>query len=362
MDNDRKRIRDEMSAAHQEACAAHRMPYAAPQIPCAAPRIPCAALQMLCAGLQMPCAALRVSCAAPQMSCAGLRIPCVAPRIPCAALWVARATLFSLFKNKRCTILRIAAFERYNPAWIVYPPMTVQATKSFIMDQHGKNKLKMYKAVEAICTVQQADWNDLPAFVNAFNRFTAKLQELDQAVFNQSFATPGVTKNKNQLLETTIEKAYIVANALRAYAAVQDDPLLEGKLDFPKSDFKRGGSQQAIVLVDTVLQLATSNLAALGDFGIEQEDVDELSALRQQLGSVIGSPREAIIDRRNETIAIERLIDELDDLLHDHLDRLIEVLRPDHPALYERFKSARVIVDHKGKKNHSGNGDEPDGE
>lgn len=151
-----------------------------------------------------------------------------------------------------------------------------------------KKQAENVQGCEAICTVQQADWNDLPAFVNAFNHFTTKLQELGQAVFNQNFATPGVTKNKNLVLESTIEKAHIVANALRAFAAVSGDTLLEGKLDFPKSDFKRGGSQQAIVLVDTVLQLATSNLVSLSDFGVGQEDVNELPRNRRGRGERTG--------------------------------------------------------------------------
>lgn len=228
------------------------------------------------------------------------------------------------------------------------------------MKQREKNKLNMYKAVQAICMTQQADWNDMPAFVNAFNQFTAQLQELEQAAYNQLVATPGVTANKDHLLETTIEKAHIVANALRAFAAISENVLLEGQLDFSKTDFKRGGRQHVLQLTDIVLLRANDHLAALADYHIDQQDLDELAALRQQLGSVIGSPREAIIDRRHETIAIEHLIEELDDLLHDQLDRLIEILRPDHPAFYERFKTARVIVDYKGKKNDTGEEEEDD--
>jgi hypothetical protein len=219
------------------------------------------------------------------------------------------------------------------------------------MDQHAKNKLKMYKAVETICTAQQADWNTTPAFVNAFTLFSTKLQQLEQASYNQVVATPGVTENKKHVLDTTIERANIVANALRALAAASGDVLMKNKLDFSKSDFLRGGGQYTLQQVDLILNYANDHIAALDDFGIKQAHIDELTSLRQQLGVVIGSPREAIINRRNETLQIRQSIDEIDNLLRDHLDPLTEVLKTGSPAFYKRFKAARVIVDHKGKKN-----------
>lgn len=163
----------------------------------------------------------------------------------------------------------------------------------------------MYKAVEAICMAQQADWNGLPAFVTAFNQFTAKLQELDQAAYNQNIATVGVSAVRDQLLETTIDQAHLVGNALRAFAAASNNLLLAEQLDFSRSDFRRGGYQLTLQFIDRVLINVNSHLPALTDYGILQEHVDTLAALRQQLGSTIGSPREAIVDRRQETMEID---------------------------------------------------------
>lgn len=228
------------------------------------------------------------------------------------------------------------------------------------MDQRGKNKLKMYKAVEAICTAYQAAWSNLPAFASRYTQFSAHLHDLEQAAYRQDIAMAGVAASRDQLLDATIELAEIIANALRSYAAATHNALLEGQLDFPKSEFRTAGQQLILQRIDRVLASGNDHLSALGDYGIVQSDLDNLAALRQQLGETIGTPRNAIIDRKQETQAIADLIDALDDVLRDHLDRLVEVLKPAHPDFYGRYKTARIIVDYKGKK-HDAHGPEGDG-
>lgn len=225
------------------------------------------------------------------------------------------------------------------------------------MKQYEKNKLKMYQSVESICTAHPSDWNNLPAFTIFFAQFTAKVDELEQSSYDQGIAIAGVAANKEQVLSATIAKAEIIANALRSHAATTKNTLLANQLKFTKWSYTKGGGQVAIERVNRILNNAVQYFPALADYGIVQTDIDELSGLRDQLDETIGSPRNAIIDRKNATTTISGLMQEIDALLKEHLDRLVEILRPTHPVFYRLFKGARVIVDLKGKHNELDRGD-----
>lgn len=220
------------------------------------------------------------------------------------------------------------------------------------MNQHGKNKLKMYKAVQVVCTAHQADWNGMPAFANTVASFENKLQELQQAIYKQSVPTAGITTAKDQLLEQMIARAGIMLKALKVYAADQGNAVLAGQLDISKKEFTGGGSQATLNLIDRILERAVENAAALADYGIGQQDIDDYATARDELAAAFGNPRNAIIDRKLETRLIRDRIAEIDTLLKEHLDLLIDVLKADYPAFHKRFRDARIILDQKGKKNN----------
>ncbi len=219
------------------------------------------------------------------------------------------------------------------------------------MNQHAKNKLKMYQTVQAICTQNQAVWVNLPAFGTAFAQFSTHITELEQLGYNQNVSTIGVTASKNQLLDETTLLAELITNALRAYASSIHDAKLTEQVHISKWDFKRGGSQQLLQLVDRIVEIATINISALSDFGIQQEQLDTFSNLRLQLGDTINSPRTSIVERKSQTTEIAHLIKSIDNLLINQLDNLVNVLKGNNPQFHQKYHSARIIVDYKGKTN-----------
>jgi len=234
------------------------------------------------------------------------------------------------------------------------------------MNQRSKNKLKMYQTVQTICTQNQAVWANLLAFVTVFAQFSGYLVDLEQFSYNQQVSTIGVTAHKNQLLAKTTVLAELVVNALRAYASSINDAKLTELVHISKWEFKRGGSQFQLQLLDRILEIGTLHLNALADFGIQPEHLDTLEDLRLQLGSVINSPRTSIVERKSQTTEIAHLMKAIDTLLTDQMDHLVTVLKATDPQFYQKYHNARTIVDYRGKTNEHGAHDpetptDPDG-
>lgn len=224
------------------------------------------------------------------------------------------------------------------------------------MNQHAKNKLKMYQTVHTICTDHQADWTNLSAFGMAFAQFDTTLAGLEQAAYDQGITTIGVRAAKQQLCDDTLALSEIVANALRAYAASIQDVLLIQQFHFSKWTFYRGGGQHMLQLVDRVLATAHPRITELADFGIAPTQLDALTTLRTQLGIAVGAPRTAIVTRKMLTLTIGQLMREIDQLLRHQLDPLMGVVKPVSLPFYEKYRAARIIVDHRGKKIGHGGG------
>jgi len=209
----------------------------------------------------------------------------------------------------------------------------------------------MFKQVLDVASANQAAYAGIQAFADSIAAFSLKYKELNTLATQHATQLIGITEQKNELRELTAEKAVAVAGGLRAFAKATHNTVLGGKLKFGKHLFEQGTSVAIGQRVELVLQLAAENLTDLGPFGITQQHIDELTALYNELTTLQGAPRTAIIARREIGSTIESLFDELDSLLHEQLDELALLLKASQPAFFHQYRDARKIVDSKGKSN-----------
>ena len=210
----------------------------------------------------------------------------------------------------------------------------------------------MYKAVQHICALNQADWNDLPAFVNTFSTFSTKVGQLDQLAEKQGMRLKGVRADLEVQRSKTIQKAIVVQGALIAFTKDSENIVLRESLRFAESGLRRASHALCIQRIHHVLESATLHLSNLNDYGVTQVLVDDLELNLALLQEAVNTPRAAVVDRKQFTHAIRDLIQEIDQLLSDKLDQLSLVLRPAHAEFYDRYHYARTIVEYKGKGNH----------
>ncbi len=211
----------------------------------------------------------------------------------------------------------------------------------------------MYKAVKSIIEENQARWSELPAFASAVQSFSDRLDALEQAAYHQNLALIGVSAVKNAKRSIVADKAYAMSSSMAAFAVVNNDVELISQMKIAKYELDNCSKDKMLILVDRIITRANDFVSLLGDFGIDQASIDELQLLRDELDAQMSAPRNAIIDRKGQTSRIKTLVRELNAILKFQLDKLMIILKKDHPQFFIGYSNARIVVDH---KNRSGSG------
>jgi hypothetical protein len=215
------------------------------------------------------------------------------------------------------------------------------------MNKNVKNKLAMYKSVKKILQTNQPSWSTLPAFVASVQSFSDRLEALERSGYQQNLALVGVKAVKNAKKAIVIDKAYAMCSALAAYAVVNNDVELVNQMNIAKHKLEIASKSLVLVLVDRITSRASDVVAQLDIYGINQANIDELVLLRDELDDQLNATRNAIIDRKGQTLRIATLVKEIDAILRLQLDKLMVVLKEDYPEFYIAYKNARMIVDYR---------------
>jgi hypothetical protein len=111
------------------------------------------------------------------------------------------------------------------------------------------------------------------------------------------------------------------------------------------STFTRARDDQRDDITQQIHDLANTNIAALGPFGITAAT---LSALQTRIGAyiaVIGSPRVARVKISTATEMLDTEFARADMILNDRIDGLMEQFKNSGTSFYADYKNARRIVD-----------------
>ncbi len=211
----------------------------------------------------------------------------------------------------------------------------------------------MYKAVRSAIENNNAAWSGLPAFQSLYSQFLSQLSDLEAKAYEQTQATIGVSALTRQKREEVAELAYSMANSIKAFAVVSNKAELIEQIKFSQSEVRDTNKVRALQLIDLVIEKSTLYLNDLGIYGVSQQQIDDLTALREELEAMLNAPRNAILERKLYTSALEKISRNIDHLLREKLDKLAEVLKLTQPEFYEEYKNARVIIDFRAPRRSS---------
>lgn len=218
----------------------------------------------------------------------------------------------------------------------------------------------MYNAVISVVNGNSNLWSGLPAFTNVFGLLNQKVTALQQAAYGQSLALVGVSAVKNAKKEIISGKTMVIVSSIAAYAAVNKDVELFNKMKISKSQLETAAIAELKQKIDLVLNKANELVNDLGDYGVNQGMIDELQTLRDELDTLLVSPRKAIVERKVLTRKTALLIKEIDLMLKLQLDKLMVVLKEANPDFFAAYVGARVIIDLKATNNNQDAPEEPD--
>ena len=216
------------------------------------------------------------------------------------------------------------------------------------MNANQSNKCNSYIAVKAV--LEHTDvWQSLPAFVTGakeLDEHIVSIQGLAQTQTSQS----GASAEKAQTFQVLVDAAYEVAAATRACAVASNNKELARRVDFSRSDVGNGRDTEVVARCQDIWSAAAENVGSLGDYGVNQAKLNALKKKIENFQAVQAKPRQGQATSSSATKGLAKLFKEVDELLNDRLDALAVQFKESHPAFFNAYNTARVIVDSPGSR------------
>jgi hypothetical protein len=212
------------------------------------------------------------------------------------------------------------------------------------MTTKQENKLSMYLTVADWFDKNPAKVQNLPQFNDLLAEFKTYLNEIKGSSATQQTSTKGLAKQKSGLRETLLNLAIEVVDALKAYAALNNQPVLAGEVNYNLSKLKKAPDTILHDIVEILLQKAQTNLTVLNSYGIEQSTLDQLQQTQQSYYQAIPDPRTGAITRKGATTSLSDTFAKADALLKEKIDLLLELLKKKDTQAYNAYRSTRKIV------------------
>ncbi|TAJ15488.1 hypothetical protein DMA11_00940 [Marinilabiliaceae bacterium JC017] len=196
---------------------------------------------------------------------------------------------------------------------------------------------------EAITTITALDTS-----VKDFMLLYGKLTHVQMA---QMSGTTGTSELKLKVENDMIKSTIKIANAIYAYAVDNNSPDLKSRVSVTASQLQRLNDQNKKASCMNIYEKANNLAGNLAEYGITPEMILILKSHIDNFVVSIASPRTAIVDRSMATAQLAKLVDDMNLLLREKIDKLMPLLEDTHPEAYQTYKSARIIIDlRRGKK------------
>lgn len=205
-------------------------------------------------------------------------------------------------------------------------------------------KLNSYLALQSLLVASKAIVASVPALQEAIDAFMDFIEEISLNVKIQA-SPSGAAEAKRDALKALGDLAYEAAGAVLALADKSSDPALAARVRFSRSAVTAGSSNAVVARVQDIIDATTENLDSLGDRGVTTEKLKALKQALKAYETVRALPRTAIGAGAAATKALERLFPQVDRLLENQIDRLVWQFRATTPDFYDKYQTARAIVD-----------------
>ena len=213
------------------------------------------------------------------------------------------------------------------------------------MTDKQENKRSMYLTVEKVCNDNNNIWNTMPAFVETFTDFQTILADIDAQARIQEGKTTGITQNKQKEEDEMIQATIEIAAAVYAYAARIGDNELKAKVNYTPSRLHRSRDTILKDICQKIHDAANEVIAELADYGKTPADLNQQQQEIDDYAAILADPRAAIGTRATATSTLVTLFRQGDDHLKNRLDKLMVAYQNSEPQFYNKYQSARTIVD-----------------
>jgi hypothetical protein len=181
------------------------------------------------------------------------------------------------------------------------------------------------------------------AFAEGVTALGETLSALDTQV-RAAQGNPGATTAKEQARLSLCAIGTEIIGAIKAYCAVAQDPELLARVEFTASTVCAGKVSEVVARCRNIWQAATDNAAALAKYGVTAAKLTKLDKAIKAFDKVKTAPRQHRVFKSAATKLIPVLVKSGVSVVSEQLDQLMPQFKEEHPAFYNAYFAARVVV------------------
>jgi hypothetical protein len=213
------------------------------------------------------------------------------------------------------------------------------------MDVKQENRIRMFKATDLVLQQHESVWNGMAPFVAVAQQVTDGIAAIDLAVQKQSTATAGATLDRTTARDALEDVLFLVSEALGVLAHAAGDHELRDLTDLKPSDLQRMSDEELATRAQAIANQTTSRKTELATLHVSQANLDELTEALENFQTSKSAPRAAVANRMAQTESLPELINRVNTILRNQLDRMVNLFRRTHPDFVAAYRAARVIID-----------------
>ncbi len=217
------------------------------------------------------------------------------------------------------------------------------------MNDRQNAQLRMARTTLKAVDTHADAWAAVPIMGTYRDALACDIAAIIDAAKRQARPTKAVTSVKNALRKTVRTRVWSLTTALQSWSANAGRPDVAAQVDVSESDLGALGDDDLAEQSEIVVTLARDNVDALAPYGVTLDEVDALDAADDEFALALDTPRAAIGSRSRARAEIAAGIDSVRTLLVDKMDPMVERLAPSQPAFAQEYRSARIIVDRRGR-------------
>jgi hypothetical protein len=218
------------------------------------------------------------------------------------------------------------------------------------MKTRDTNKLLMFLAVVDHCTLPENSdaVTHLGGFALAAERLQLAVEGLqDRFSLSLQLDSTASSDSKASILSLLAGEAANLSGGFVTWAKVNGHDELASQAHLTRSSITGAREVEAADWVDGLLirvnKAAETEAAALADYGVTAELIDNVTVLHGRFSAMIGRPRSIIQARKRANESIPIFIAKADEQLA-HLDRLAPLLEKHHPEFVATFRDKRKTI------------------
>jgi hypothetical protein len=213
------------------------------------------------------------------------------------------------------------------------------------MTRHETNKYNMYKAVAAVMESNSTLLTEYPVFGEALNSFKESITQIDAVDKKYLTAADGKTKTKSNAEDDLLEEIMPIKSALYALAITTKNEELKVLTVDSEWTLKKMRDAEFLKKAELIKGEAAERLTALATYKITEAMLTGLQEKIDAFGEALNGKDTGFTNRSALRKELNEKFDAADELLKEHFDTLIELVRKSNTLFYDQYFAARGIKD-----------------